>query len=129
MELRGLHIGQSWTIVSYSPMALPSHPLDVIQGRPPTEVLFARVEGQPGMPWDGQTEPMWLVVYRSDADTGPGSEKNIRNRLWVRRNGMVVRQEVLLGDHSLHFTRMSDQEAPNCATRRGIPEGPTTTQP
>ncbi|MEI8372395.1 MAG: hypothetical protein WCJ35_06110 [Planctomycetota bacterium] len=111
MELRGLHLGQSWTIVSYSPLALPSHSMDMIQGRTPTEVLFARVEEQARMEWNGQLEPMWVVVYRTDAREGPGSDKNIRNRLWVRRAGTVLRQEVLLGDHSLLFTRMPEKDA------------------
>jgi len=111
MELHGLHLGQSWTIVSYSPLALPSHPMDMIQGRPPTEVLFARVEEQVRMMWNGQLEPMWVVVYRTDTSEDFGSEKNIRNRLWVRRTGIVLRQEVLLGDHSLLFTRMPEKDA------------------
>ena len=85
--------------------------MDMIQGRPPTEVLFAKVEERTQLRWNGQLEPMWVVVYRSDASEGPGSEKNIRNRLWVRRDGTVVRQEVLLGDHSLLFTRMPDEDA------------------
>ena len=37
--------------------------------------------------------------------------KNIRNRLWIHRDGTVVRQEVLLGDHSLLFSRMTEQDA------------------
>ena len=68
MELRGLYLGQSWTIVSYSPLALPSHPMDVIRGRPPTEVLFAKVEEQVPLTWNGQSEPTWVVVYRSDTE-------------------------------------------------------------
>jgi hypothetical protein len=111
MELRGLHLGQSWTIVSYSPLALPSHPMDMIQGRPPTEVLFAKVEQRARMPWNGQSEAMWVVVYRSEASDGPGSEKNIRNRMWVRRDGSVVRQEVFLGDYSLLFMRLPEEDA------------------
>ncbi len=111
MELRGLRLGQSWTIVSYSPLALPSHPMDMIQGRPPTEVLFAKVEERTQSPWNGRLEPMWVVVYRSEAGEGPGSEKNIRNRLWVRRDGTVVRQEVYLGEHCLLFMRLPDEDA------------------
>ena len=110
MELRGLRLGQSWTIVSYSPLALPN-PLDVIRKRPPTEVLFAKVEEQARLPWNGQLEPIWVVVYRSEASEGPGGEKNIRNRLWVRRDGTVVRQEVFLGDHSLLFMRLPEEDA------------------
>ena len=111
MELRGLHLGQSWTIVSYSPLSLPNHPLDIIQRRPPTEVLFAKVEEQARLLWNGQLEPIWVVVYRSEASEGPGGEKNIRNRLWVRRDGTVVRQEVFLGDHSLLFMRLPEEDA------------------
>ena len=111
MELRGLSPGQSWTIISYSPLALPTHPLDVIQGRPPTEVLFAKVENVIALRCNEQLEQVWVVVYRTDPDEGPGNEKNIRNRLWVRGDGTVVRQEVLLGDHSLVFKRMSEKDA------------------
>ena len=85
--------------------------MDLFQGRPPTEVLFAKVEDQTRLPWNGQVEPTWVVVYRSDASEGPGGERNIRNRLWVRRDGTVVRQEVILGDHSLLFKRMSEEDA------------------
>jgi hypothetical protein len=111
MMLRGLHLGQSWTFDSYSPLGLPSRPMDMIQGRPPTERLFAKVEERTELTWDGQLEPMWLVVYRSDAAVGSGGERNIRNRLWVHRDGTVVRQEVVWGDHSLLFTRMPEREA------------------
>ena len=52
--------------------------------RPPTEVLLAKVEDGCRLTWNGKSEPTWLVVYRSDTERSPGSEKNIRNRLWVR---------------------------------------------
>ncbi len=109
--LRGLHLGQAWTFDSYSPLALPSHPMEMIQRRPPTERLFAKVEERTQLRWNGHMEPMWLVVYRTDASEGPAGQKNVRNRLWVHRDGTVVRQEVLLGDHSLMFTRMPDDDA------------------
>ena len=63
------------------------------------------------MQWNGRLEPTWVVVYRTDAGEVPGSDKNIRNRLWVHRDGTVVRQEVLLGDHNLLFTRLTEQDA------------------
>jgi hypothetical protein len=111
MELRGLHQGQSWTIVSYSPLALPRHPMDLLKGGPPTEILYAKVEDQTRLAWNGRSEPTWVVVYRSDTREGPGNEKNIRNRLWVLRDGTVVQQEVVLGDYSLLFSRMPEQDA------------------
>ena len=85
--------------------------MDLLRGRPPTEILFAKVEEQARLPWNGQLEPMWVVVYRSDAGEGPGNEKNVRNRLWVHRDGTVVRQEVFLGDHSLLFMRLPEKDA------------------
>jgi hypothetical protein len=111
MELRGLHLGQSWTIISYSPLALASHSMDLLRGRPPTEVLFAKVEEHTRTMWNDRMEPTWVVVYRSDASQGRSSEKNIRNRLWVHRDGTVVRQEVFLGDYSLLFVRMPEKDA------------------
>ena len=111
MELRGLHLGQSWTIFAYSPLALPTHPMDVFQHRPPTEVLYAKVELLERLIWNGQLVPAWVVVYRTDTSDGPGSDKNIRNRLWVCYDGTVIRQEVLLGDYSLQFARLSEGDA------------------
>src|SRR5208283_5458524 len=111
MELRGLHLGQSWTIYTYSPLALPSHPMDVFQHRAPTQVLYAKVEDHSRLAWNGQMEPVWVVVYRTDTNDGPGSDKNIRNRLWIRHDGTVIRQEVLLGDYSWQFARLSDADA------------------
>jgi hypothetical protein len=108
-ELRGLHLGQSWTIVSYSPLS--SNPLDLLQHRTPTEVLLAAVEEKKDVMWNGQMEPAWLVVYRSDTSQNPGNENNVRNRMWVRMDGTVIREEVLLGGNSLTFSRMPDKSA------------------
>jgi hypothetical protein len=111
LQLRGLRMGQRWKIMSYSPLALPTHPLDMIEGRPPTEVLFAKVEERTPLTWNEKSEPMWVVVYRSDTSDGPDNEKNIRNRLWVHRDGTVVQQEVFLGDHRLLFKRIPEKDA------------------
>jgi len=110
MELRGLHMGQSWTIFDYSPLALPSHPMDLFQHQPPKN-LYAKVEEHEAVIWNGQLVPVWVVVYRTDTSDGPGSDKNIRNRLWVRHDGTVVKQEVLLGDYSLRFDRLPEADA------------------
>jgi hypothetical protein len=113
MQLRRLHLGQTWTIVAYSPLALPSNPLDLIRERPqpPTEVLIAKVEEEVQMSWNEQVAPTWVVVYRTNSSGGPGGDRNVRNRLWIRRDGTVVRQDVLLGGYNLRFTRMSEQDA------------------
>jgi hypothetical protein len=117
-ELRGLRLGQKWSIVTYNPFALPSNPLELLQGRAPTEVLLAQVEEKPYEVWNGQSEPMWLVVYRSDSSQGSGSDKNIRNLMWVRMDGTVVRQEVRLAGNRLMFSRMTDKEAAELRAKR-----------
>jgi hypothetical protein len=118
-ELRGLHLGQSWTIVSYSPLALPTNPLDYFQHRAPTEVLLAQVEEKTSVMWNGQMETVWLVVYRTDTGQSPDSDKkNIRNRMWVRMDGTVIRQEVLLSGNSLLFSRMPDKAAAKLRAER-----------
>jgi hypothetical protein len=108
--LPGLRAGQAWTISSYSPMALVNNPLDMLRSRSPIEVLHARVEESESIVWNGRAEDTWLVVYRTQVGQGPGSDKNIRNRLWVRRDGKVLRQQVIVGDSVLMFTRLSDEE-------------------
>ncbi len=115
-ELRGLHVGQSWTIVSYSPLS--SNPLDYLQERAPTEVLLAKVEDKPDMIWNGQPEPVWEVVYRTDTVQDPTSDKNVRNRMWVRMDGTVIREEVRLSGIRLLFVRMPDKDAAKLRTER-----------
>jgi hypothetical protein len=114
MLVRDLYLGQSWTVHTCSPLALPNNPLAMIPGRPSTEDLFAKVEEETPFTWNGQSEPAWVVVYRSDNNSGPGYEKNIRNRLWIRHDGMIVRQEVAWGDIRLSFERMSESDAGRC---------------
>lgn len=111
MQLRDLHLGQHWTFTSYSLLSLLGHPTDLIRGQPPTEILFAKVEDRARLQWNGRLEPMWVVVYRSDAREDSGSEKNVRNRLWIHRDGTVVKQEVIVGDQVLLFVRMPDKDA------------------
>jgi len=108
---RSLYAGQRWTIVSYSPLSLPSNPIDLLQHRAPTTVLLAEVEKKDDVMWNGKREPAWLVVYRSEAGRGSGSDENVRNRMWVRMDGTVIREEVLLGGNNLMFSRMSDNDA------------------
>lgn len=101
-RLPGLRAGQKWTVPSYSPL----YPLNN-----PIEILQATVEELTTIAWNGHTVDVWRVVYRADAAQGPGSDKNIRNVLWVRHDGAVLRQQVMIFDGSLMFSRMSDDEA------------------
>ena len=110
-ELRGLHLGQTWTIVTYNPLDLPTNPMDLLSHRAATKVLLARVEEKTSMLWNGKTEPVWLVVYRTETSQTPDDDRNVRNRIWVRMDGTVIRQEVRVGGISLVFSRMADKAA------------------
>jgi hypothetical protein len=114
-RLPNLQIGQSWNVPSYSPFS-PLNPQ-----KSPLELLQARVEEFTPFYWNGKREKVWLVVYRSDSNRGPGSEKNVRLRLWVRRDGTVVQQQALIFGSALAFLRMPDDEAQTLYNREEHP--------
>jgi hypothetical protein len=100
--LPGLRQGQTWTVPSYSPLRPPTNPL---------EILKATVEARETIVWNGHTEQTWLVVYRSDPGLGMGSDKTPRGRLWVRPDGTVLRQQVMVLACTLTFERLPPDEA------------------
>ena len=111
MQLPGLRLGQTWTVSSYSPMNVLSNPVGFVQSQSPLEILHARVEELTSIVWNGHSEQVWLLVYRTEAGWGPGHDKNVRNRLWVRRDGVILKQEVVVGDFTVTFARMPTEEA------------------
>ena len=98
-QLPGLRAGQTWTVPVYSPLWPARNPL---------EIVHATVEGLEPIWWNGVVEDAWLVVYRSDPESGAGDP---RGRLWVRRDGTVVRQQVRLFNSIIAFDRLPDDEA------------------
>ena len=64
-------------------------------------------------------EDCWLVVYRSDPGSGAGGSQTPRGKLWVRRDGTVLRQQVLLFDSTITFDRLPDDEAAKLAEAAG----------
>jgi hypothetical protein len=101
-QLPGLRQGQTWTFRAFSPLRPPKAPLEVLQ---------ATVEGLQQITWNGHAEEVWLVVYRSDPGLGLGSDKSPRGRLWVRRDGTVLKQQVTVFDSKMTFVRMPDDQA------------------
>ncbi len=101
-KLPGLREGQKWNVRIYSPLRPPSNP---------TEVLQATVEGIKPMLWDGRTVDTWLVVYRTDPGAGTASTQSPRVKLWVRKDGTVLKQEANLLGSSVSFVRHSEEEA------------------
>jgi len=101
-QLPGLHAGQTWTVPVYSPLRPPNRPLEILQ---------ATVEGSELIQWNDGREPAWLVVYRSDRGFGLGSDSTPRGRLWVRHDGTVLKQQVMLFNSTLTFVRLPNQQA------------------
>ena len=99
-SLPGLHVGQQWTMPVYSPFRPPNSPMDVLE---------ATVERQEPIVWNGETFNGLVVVYRSDAGTNLVGEP--RGKLWVRGDGLVVRQEVAMLSSHLEFTRLAPEPA------------------
>jgi hypothetical protein len=110
-KLPGLHLGQTWKVRTYSPLRSPNSPL---------ELLEAVVENMEPIVWGGKQLDVWLVVYRTAPGSGLSNARRPRGRLWVRRDGTVLKQEVNLFSSTMTFIRLSDK-----ATQRLLDEPPT----
>jgi hypothetical protein len=112
-QLPGLHQGQTWTIETYNPMRL-------IATNDPKEVVHATVEGLAPVRWeDGQLDA-WVVVFRSDPGSSLVAGGDVRGKLWVAKDGRVLKQEMPLFDSTMVFARLPDKEAAAMAERAGI---------
>ncbi len=105
-HLPGLREGQRWTVETYGTLRPPTSPI---------EIVHATVEAKVPVVWNGGTIHAWLVVYRSDPGSALGSAGNPRGRLWVAPDGTVVRQEIMILNSTLTFTRLPDDEAARLA--------------
>ena len=101
-QLPGLRQGQTWKVPVYSPLRPPSNPM---------EILEAKVERLDLVKWNGRTEELWLVEYRRDSGFGFGGRAKPQGRLWVRRDGTVLKQQMMIMNSTLTFVRMTDEEA------------------
>ena len=109
-QLPGLRAGQSWTVPVYSPLWPAKSPLDIV---------YATVERLEPISWNGEMEECWLVVYRSDPGSRTGGSDRTRGKLWVRRDGAVLKQQVVLFDAVITFDRLPDEEAVGLARAAG----------
>jgi hypothetical protein len=100
-RLPGLHVGQSWTVPVFNPLWPTKSPI---------EIISAKVEEEESILWNGELQNTLVVVYRYDSGTG-GAKQNAQGKLWVRRDGVVLKQEAMLFDSSIVFVRLSEKEA------------------
>lgn len=96
--LPGLTVGRRWTVPIYNPLGFTSSPLSV---------LHAHVEGEVTLFWEDRIVRPLLVAYRDD----PAAYREPRVRLWVDRDGRVLKQESQMLGSSLAFLRRSDDDA------------------
>ena len=99
-QLPGLRKGQTWPVPVYSPLS-PGDPL---------EILSAAVVGREPVLYDGRTENAWLVIYHSDPGSGLSSNEKARGRLWVRADGTVLKQQVMVLGSTVTFMRLSKKQ-------------------
>ncbi len=107
-RLPGLREGQSWTVESYSPLRPPNSP---------KEILYARVESRLPFTWNGRTVDTFLVVYRTDAAEAVGGVGGARGKLWVRPDGTVLKQQMMIFRSAMTFLRMGEREAAPLAAK------------
>ena len=101
-QLPGLRVGQQWRVPAYSLFRPPNSPL---------EMLHATVDRTEAINYNNRIEVAYLVVYRPDSGVELGKNRPERGRLWVRRDGTVLRQEVMLFGSPMTFVRLSGQDA------------------
>lgn len=100
-RMPNLRLGQTWTVPLYSPFRAPHSPMEILQ---------AVVEKEDLMVWHGKPVLTRIVVYRGDSGGGRGSD-TMRGRMWVREDGVVLRQEVTIFKSPIQFERIPDDQA------------------
>lgn len=104
-ELKGLRVGQRWTIPIYRPFPPNS----------PVQILLARVESSDYIQWNGEVVHTMVVVYHDEAGSGIGTARAPIGRMWVEPDGTVLRQELMLSNLKLLFERLTPGEARDVA--------------
>jgi hypothetical protein len=100
-KMPGLRVGQTWTVPVYSPFGPPTSPMEILQ---------ARVEEESRITWNGEPARCRIIVYRNDSGSGLAGNES-RGRIWVRKDGVVLRQEVGVFKSRLHFIRLPEAQA------------------
>ncbi len=121
-RLPDLHEGQTWTVETYSPLQMPGND-------DPKEMLYAKVEGSALLNVGDQPVDTWVVVFRSDPGSSLGSRGNERGKLWVAKDGRVLKQEAVIFDSKMTFLRQKDDKAAALARQSGMfsPKGDNRT--
>jgi hypothetical protein len=106
-ELRGLRLGQKWTMPSYRPFP-PNSPVQIISAAVEESEVLRRGE---------ELVQTLVVVYREDAGSGLGAADAPMGRAWVDADGAILRQEVRLSNLKLALDRVPAHEAGDLVQR------------
>ncbi|MGW8256369.1 MAG: hypothetical protein ACWGMZ_02670, partial [Thermoguttaceae bacterium] len=106
MQLPNLRLGQTWTVPAFSPLWPTKSPM---------QILHAKVEYKEPVSWNAAIRHAWVVVYRNDPGAEFGREGRLLGKLWVLEDGTVIKQQAVIFDSKLIFTRLSDEEAKRLA--------------
>ncbi len=101
-RLPNLYEGQTWTVNVLSPLKYPNNP---------HEILLAKVEGLRHIHHDGRATPAWLVTYHDNPGEKLSTDTKPRAKLWVRTDGVVLKQEMPIFNSTMTFVRLPEPEA------------------
>jgi hypothetical protein len=101
-QLPGIRPGQTWTVPVYTPLRLPGNPVEILQ---------ATVTGKEPIAWNDEPLEALVVVYRSDPGRPLSSDERPRGKLWVRQDGTVLKQQVMIFNSTMTFVRLPDDQA------------------
>ena len=74
----------------------------------PLTLIAATVEAEQLIGWNGQLVKTNVVTYRGDAGSGLSSTRTPMSRVWVAKDGTVLRQEIRLASIRVQFVRLPD---------------------
>ena len=89
-------MGQRLTLPTFSPLRPPNSPV---------QILNATVAATAPILWNGHPQPCLLVTYRPETGLS-WQDGTPQGCVWVRRDGLVLRQTVSLLECNLTFERM-----------------------
>jgi hypothetical protein len=93
----GLTVGQKWTTPVISPMAASNS----------IRLVESVVEKKERITWDEAEVDTFVIAYRNESLPGESNRKPA-GYAWVREDGFVVRQELMIGNARIRFERMPE---------------------
>ncbi|MBN2294394.1 MAG: hypothetical protein JXM70_18340 [Pirellulales bacterium] len=98
-RLPNLYEGRTWTVSVLTPLKYPNSP---------HEILLAKVEGLHLITYNGSPKAVWLVTYHNNPGKKLSTDTKPRAKLWVQRDGVVLKQEMSILNSTITFVRIPD---------------------